>query len=97
MNDKLARVKERVVYGLDLPADIALGLPKITIIGRKEITIENHSGITKFSNDELIINTSLGLLKILGVDFEIIFVGGTTITLSGNFKSMVYECYEEDK
>lgn len=97
MNEKLARVKERVVYGLDLPVDIALNLPKITIIGRKEITIENHKGITKFSNDELMINTSLGLLKIVGVDFEIIFVGGTTITLSGNFKSMVYESYEEDK
>jgi len=97
LSDKLARVKEKVIYGLDLPVDVALSLPKITIIARKEITIENHKGIIKFSTDELVINTSIGTLTILGENFEIIFVGGTTITLNGYFESMVYENYEKDK
>ncbi len=96
LSDKLVRVKEKVVYGLDLPVDVALSLPKIIVIARKEVTVENHKGIIKFSDSELVINTSIGPLKILGEDFEIIFVGGTTITLSGYFSSMVYENYEED-
>jgi len=97
LSDKLKKVKEKVIYGLDLPVDVALSLPKITVIARKEVTVENHKGIIKFSDNELVINTCLGALKILGEDFEIIFVGGTTITLSGHFKSMVYEIYEEDQ
>jgi len=97
LGDKLERVKEKVIYGMDLPVDVALNLPKVTAVARKEVTVENHKGIIKFSTDELVINTSLGALTILGEDFEIIFVGGTTITLSGHFRSMVYENHEEDK
>jgi len=97
LGDKLERVKEKVIYGLDLPVDVALNLPKVTAVARKEVTVENHKGIIKFNADELVINTSLGALTILGKDFEIIFVGGTTITLSGHFRSMVYENHEEDK
>ncbi|MEG1257039.1 sporulation protein YqfC [Clostridium sp.] len=97
MNNKLARVKEKVVYGLDLPVDVALSLPKITILAEKEITVENHKGIIKFNTNELVINTTLGLLEILGENFEIIFVGGTTITLTGKFRTVVYENYEENK
>ena len=94
LSDKLVRVKEKVIYGLDLPVDVALSLPKIIVIARKEVTVENHNGIIKVSDSELVINTSIGPLKILGKDFEIIFVVGTTIALCGYFSSMVYENYE---
>lgn len=97
MSDKISRFKEKLVDTLDFPIDIALGLPKITIIGQQEITVENHKGIIKFEKDELIVNTDLGNLKILGNDLEITLVGGTTITLRGRFKAVVYECYEEDR
>ncbi|HAR85989.1 MAG TPA: sporulation protein YqfC, partial [Clostridium sp.] len=53
MSDKLVRVKEKVIYGLDLPVDVALSLPKIIVIARKEVTVENHKGIIKFSDSEL--------------------------------------------
>ncbi|MEG0307445.1 MAG: sporulation protein YqfC [Clostridium sp.] len=97
MSDKLLKARERVVYGLELPVDVALNLPQITILADKEITVENHKGIVKFDSDELVIKTSLGLLKVLGRDFEIIFVGGTTIILRGKFNSVVYNDYDEDK
>ena len=91
MSNKLNRVKEKLIDTLELPSDIILGIPKITLIGQRELTIENHKGILKFENDELIINTSLGYLTVLGNNFEIVFVGGTTITLRGNFESVGYE------
>ena len=97
MGERGSKIRGKLVETLDLPADIALGVPKITMIGKSELTIENHKGIVKFESDELIINTSLGFLNILGEDFEIIFVGGTTIALRGTFKSVVYECYEENE
>lgn len=97
MSEKLSRFKEKLVDTLDFPIDIALGLPKITIIGQKEVTVENHKGIIKFENDELIINTDLGMLKILGKNLEITLVGGTTITLRGIFKAIVYESYDESR
>lgn len=95
MSNKLGNVKERLVNTLDLPADIALNLPKITIIAKKEITVENHKGIMRFSTNELVINTTEGALTIKGDNLEIAFVGGTTISLKGNFKGVVYDNYEE--
>lgn len=95
MSNKLGSVKERLVGTLELPTDIALDLPKITILAKKEITVENHKGIMRFSTTELVINTSLGALTVQGEDLEIAFVGGTTISLKGNFKGVVYDSYEE--
>lgn len=95
MANKLGSMRERIVDTLELPAEITLNVPKITILAKKEITVENHKGVIKFSTTELVVNTSLGPLTIKGEDFEIAFVGGTTMTLRGNFKSMVYGNYEE--
>ncbi len=37
------------------------------------------------------INSGSGLISIYGKDFEILFMGGSTITLGGKFKSIEYE------
>lgn len=95
MGNKLGTVREKLVDRLELPAEITLNIPKITILAKKEITVENHKGVMRFSTSELVVNTSLGPLTIKGEDFEIAFVGGTTITLRGNFKGIVYHSNEE--
>lgn len=45
MEEKFQRGKEKILNKLDLPSDISLDLPKIIVIGNREITIENHKGI----------------------------------------------------
>lgn len=96
MGRKLEKIKEKLVNDLELPQDMILNLPKITIIAKKEITIENHKGIKKFSDKEIIINSSLGTIEISGQNLVIIFVGGSTVTISGTFSSIVYENNEEN-
>lgn len=95
MANKLGSMREKLVDTLELPAEITLNVPKITILAKKEITVENHKGVMRFSTTELVVNTSLGALTIKGDNLEIAFVGGTTITLKGNFKGVVYDNYEE--
>ena len=88
---KLYRTKETIADTFDLPRDIILNLPKITIISNNEITIENHKGVVLFEEKEVKINSNVGLISIFGTGFEILFMGGSTLTLSGKFKSVVYE------
>lgn len=95
MANKLGNMRERIADSLELPAEVTLNVPKITILAKKEITVENHKGVMRFSNTELVVNTSLGPLTIKGENLEIAFVGGTTITLKGSFKGVVYDNYEE--
>lgn len=91
MNDKFRKVKESVATKLDLPREMILDLPKVTVISNSEISIENHKGVIFFGESQIKIRTSIGVVNISGGNFEIIFVGGSTIALSGKFKSIVYD------
>ena len=91
MKDKLEKAREIFTEKLDLPKDVILNLPKITIVGNNEITIENHKGIILFERNIIKINTKVKVINIEGESFEILYIGDSTITISGKFKSVGYE------
>lgn len=91
MEDKLYRTKQNIADKLDLPRDIILNMPKITITGDNEIIIENHKGVVLFVENQVKVNSGVGLISIYGSRFEILFMGGSTITIGGKFKSIAYE------
>lgn len=91
MEDKLYRTKQNIADKLDLPRDIILNMPKITVTGDNEIIIENHKGVVLFGESQVKINSGVGLISIFGSRFEILFMGGSTITIGGKFKSIAYE------
>ncbi|MGG7057072.1 sporulation protein YqfC [Clostridium nigeriense] len=91
MQGKMEKSREILVEKLDLPKDVMLNLPKITIIGNDEITIENHKGIILFDRNIIKINTKVKIIDIEGENFEILYIGDSTITISGKFKSISYE------
>lgn len=90
MKNKILKIKEELAKSLDIPRDIALNIPKITIVGDEEITIDNHKGILKFKDDLIEIKSTLGSISIKGTDFEILFISDNTIVLSGKFQSIEY-------
>ena len=53
MESKINRGKEVLVEKLDLPKDVLLNVPKIIVIGRNEVTIENHKGIMLFEREKI--------------------------------------------
>lgn len=90
MEEKLRNKKNEMLKKMNLPREVLSGEPKITIIGREEVTIENHKGINKFEETEFILNTSIGVLNFKGVGFEIMFIEEETIVLKGEVKEMYY-------
>jgi sporulation protein YqfC len=91
VGEKLFKTKVNIAEHLDLPRDVILNIPKIIILGDNEITIENHKGIIIFEESQIKINSNVGLISIYGSGFEILFIGGSTLTMSGKFLSVVYE------
>lgn len=91
MGKPINKVKEYLADKLDLSRDIILDIPRIVVTGDSEIIIENHKGIILFEENEVKINSELGQISILGKEFEILFMGGSTLTMSGKFKSIIYE------
>lgn len=91
MQKRVDKGKEVIAEKLNIPKDIVLNAPNITVLGDEEITIENHKGIVAFDRDLIKINTRVSPIIIKGENFEILYIGESTITISGKFKSIVYE------
>lgn len=91
VEEKINRGREVIAEKLDLPTDVVMDIPKIIVTGDMEITIENHKGIITFDSDVVKINSRVGAIKIEGRSFEILYIGGSTITIKGRFKSIAYE------
>ena len=53
MKNKLIRGKEFLAEKLDIPIDVMIDIPKIILLGKEELTIENHKGIIAFSEKEI--------------------------------------------
>ena len=91
MEEKINKGREMLVDKFDLPAEIVMDIPKIIITGNKEITIENHKGISNFEKNLIKVNSKVGNINIEGSDFEILYIGGSTISINGKFKAIIYE------
>lgn len=91
MEEKFQKGKEKILDKLEFPRDISLDLPKVIVVGNREITIENHKGIILFQTDMVKINSRIGAILIRGEEFEILFIAENSITISGIFKGISYE------
>lgn len=83
--------KEIFTRKISFPEDVLLDTPKITIVGNERVTIENHKGILTFDEFKIRVNSKLGIINIIGRNFEILYIGGYTIIIRGIFKSISYE------
>jgi len=50
-------IKKGIADLLELPRDIVLDLPKITLLGNLQLYIENHKGIIEYSTSLVRVNT----------------------------------------
>lgn len=63
------RLRPWLVKYLALPSDVVMELPRMTIIGQLHVYIENHKGLSVFTDKELTLKTTNGYIQILGSSF----------------------------
>ncbi len=71
MDSKRETLSKVMADFLEIPADIVLDLPKLTITGRNQMYLENHKGIIEYSATRMRINLTRGFLEINGENLEI--------------------------
>jgi len=75
---------------LEIPKDLILDLPKITIIGRSELYLENHRGIIEYSLTRMRINLVRGFVQIEGDNLEIRALMPEEMSISGIIQAVRY-------
>jgi sporulation protein YqfC len=84
------KFKKWTMRTLELPADVVMDLPRITMIGQLHIYIENHKGVLRFSNEELRLRLKQGQLLIKGSDFVLKTILPEEILLEGKIDQVLY-------
>ncbi len=77
------KVKQVLMNSVDLPKDVMMDLPRITMIGQLHIYIENHRGLLAFSDVEIRLSLSQGQLAIKGENLVIKAILPEEILLEG--------------
>ena len=63
---------ERTAEVFDLPADALAGLPKLELVGDRELWVENHRGILSYGGEEIAVNAEKAVVRIHGRGLELV-------------------------
>ena len=75
---------------LDIPQEIVLDLPKITLIGNLQMYLENHRGIIEYTSSRVRLATTLGELEVLGESLTLRSISQEDIHLDGLIKGVQF-------
>ena len=84
------KVKQLMTQTMDLPQDVMMDLPRITMIGQLHIYIENHRGLLGFSDSEVRLMLKNGQLLIKGTSFVIKTILPEEIMLEGKIDKVYF-------
>lgn len=84
------QMRSWLTKSLNLPEDVMLDLPRITMIGQLHIYIENHRGLLAFSDKEVRLMLEKGQLLIKGESFTIKTILPEEILIEGKIEKLVY-------
>ncbi len=83
-------MKQLMTKTMDLPQDVMMDLPRITMIGQLHIYIENHRGLLAFTDSEVRLMLKNGQLLIKGNAFVIKTILPEEIMLEGKIDKVYF-------
>lgn len=89
-NKRRIRLGRRLLSALDLPEEAA-GTPKLTVLGREHVLIENHTGVYQYRAEEICLYTKAGMLYVTGEDLTLREITPERLYISGWVAALRYE------
>lgn len=77
------KINKKLTSALDMPQEVMLDYPRITIVGEESVVIENHTGLIELSQTIIRLNTKQYLLKISGENLDIKSISQDDIEIAG--------------
>lgn len=84
------RIRPLLRKYFDLPSDVLLELPRITMIGQLHVYIENHKGLAVFTDTELRLKMAKGYIQIQGSSFVLKTMLPEEILLEGTISEVKF-------
>lgn len=76
-------ILEKTAQVFDLPADVVAGLPRLELVGDRELRMENHRGILVYGTQEIHVSGGVFGVKICGQDLELRTMNALELLITG--------------
>ena len=80
-------LKKELSAAFEIPGEVVLNMPLISLKGREEAVVENYSGIIEYSTEKIRLNTTAGIFKITGESLLIKCLDCDNIIITGKIDS----------
>ena len=85
---KRPRLLEKAAEAFDLPADVIAGVPRLELVGDRELRMENHRGILAYGTQEIHISGGIFSVKICGDGLELRVMNALELLITGQIGSI---------
>lgn len=74
---------EKTAQALDLPADAVAGLPRLSLVGDRELLVENHRGILAYGTEEIHIGGGRLVIRVKGNGLQLRAMNEAELLITG--------------
>ena len=85
------RIFNRINEFLEMPQEVVSNEPKLTIVGFKELVIENFKGILEYEDFFVRVNTHIGTVSVKGFGLKLKQMTDEDIQIIGKIESVEME------
>lgn len=82
--------KKKLWERFEIPEDVILDVPRVTVINNTEIRIENYKSILEYEDGKINLATKTKFITVCGASLKIIVITDDEISVSGNILSVEY-------
>ena len=87
-NRKETGVLSTVAELFDLPADVVAGLPRLEMVGFRQLYLEHHTGILSYSEEQIDVNTAAGVLRVAGKNLSLLAMTAEEVRIGGEISAV---------
>lgn len=81
-------VLNEVAELFDLPADVIAGVPRVEMVGCRQLYVEHHTGILSYSQERIDANTTGGVLRIQGKGLTLLAMTAGELRIGGEIETV---------
>lgn len=83
--------KNKIAELSELPKDVAMGMPVLTVTGQAELCLENYRGIIEYTDSLIRIQTKSGQIRITGQRLHVVYYTNDEMKVNGHIVSIEYQ------
>lgn len=91
MGKRRRDILEQTAETFDLPGDLVAGLPRIELVGDRELRMSHHRGILAYGRDAIHISGGKLIVKVKGEGLELRSMNAGELLITGQIQALELE------